>query len=162
MPLKIDRKGTDVSVTALVFTGDVEACLQRLRWKTGLSHWRLFRFSVYSGLIIYILTVAASNVKKRTKKDKKDTHFWHEFSWNEPKNPFSQLHGKWLTCVIGMLFDSNNTLTNNLFLTCVFHCRHRISCSTSFSWFCRHIGADFSGRFLTGYRCVKTHSRLLT
>ena len=44
---KIDRKGTIVSLTALVFTGDDEVCLQRFQWIPGLSHWRSFCFSVW-------------------------------------------------------------------------------------------------------------------
>ena len=47
MPFKIDRKGTVVSVTTLVFTGDLEVCLQRFQWISGLSPWRPFRFSVW-------------------------------------------------------------------------------------------------------------------
>ena len=47
MPFKIDRKGTIVSVTTLVFTGDLEVCLQRFQWISGLSPWRPFRFSVW-------------------------------------------------------------------------------------------------------------------
>ena len=39
------RNGKVVRVTVLVFTGDVEACLQRLQWISGLSPWRPFRFS---------------------------------------------------------------------------------------------------------------------
>ena len=38
--------GKGVSVTALVFTGDVEDKLQRLQWILGLSPWRPFCFSV--------------------------------------------------------------------------------------------------------------------
>ena len=33
------RNGKVVRLTALVFTGDVEACLQRLQWVSGLSTW---------------------------------------------------------------------------------------------------------------------------
>ena len=33
-------------MTALVVTGDFEACLQRLRWLSGRSSWRPFRFNV--------------------------------------------------------------------------------------------------------------------
>ena len=40
------RNGKVVKLTALIFTGDVEACLQRLQWKSRLSSWQLFRFSV--------------------------------------------------------------------------------------------------------------------
>ena len=39
------RNGKVVRVTALVFIGDVEACLQRLQWTPALSTWRHFRFS---------------------------------------------------------------------------------------------------------------------
>ena len=39
------RNGKVVRVTALIFTGDVEACLQRLQWISGLSSWRPFGFS---------------------------------------------------------------------------------------------------------------------
>ena len=42
-----------------------------------------------------------------------------------------------------------------LFSNCVFYCRHRIS--YSYNSFCRHIGADFNGWFLTGC-CVKTNN----
>ena len=41
------RNGKVVRVTALVFAGDVEACLQRLQWIPELSPWRPFRFSAY-------------------------------------------------------------------------------------------------------------------
>ena len=47
MPYKIDRKGTTVSVTTLVSTGDVEVCLQRFQWTAGLPHWRPFRFTLW-------------------------------------------------------------------------------------------------------------------
>ena len=47
MSFKIERKGTIVSVTTLVFTGDLEVCLQRLHWISGLSPWRPFLFSVW-------------------------------------------------------------------------------------------------------------------
>ena len=47
MPFKIDWKGTIVSVITLVFTGDVEVCLQHFQWIPGLSHWWPFRFSVW-------------------------------------------------------------------------------------------------------------------
>ena len=47
LPFKIDRKGTIVSATTLVFTGDLEVCLQRFQWISGLSPWRPFRFSVW-------------------------------------------------------------------------------------------------------------------
>ena len=47
MPFKIDRKGTIVSVTTLVFTGDLEVCLQPFQWISGLSPWRPFLFSVW-------------------------------------------------------------------------------------------------------------------
>ena len=42
---KSHRNGKVVRMTVLVFTGDVEACLQRLQWISGLSPWRPFRFS---------------------------------------------------------------------------------------------------------------------
>ena len=38
----------------------------------------------------------------------------------------------------------------------MFYCRRGISCS--YNSFCCHIDADFNGRFLTGYCCVKTNS----
>ena len=44
------RKVKVVRVTVLVFTGDVEACLQRLQWIPGLSSWRPFRFSGFPGM----------------------------------------------------------------------------------------------------------------
>ena len=47
MPFKIDRKGTIISVTTVVFTGDLEVCLQRFQWISGLSPWRPFRFSAW-------------------------------------------------------------------------------------------------------------------
>ena len=56
------------------------------------------------------------------------------------------------TSVIRMLFDGYNIKQIYLFPICVFHCRHGISYS------CRHIGADFNGRFLTGCCWVKTNS----
>ena len=42
----LHRNGKVVRVTALVFAGDVEACLQRLQWIPELSPWWPFRFSV--------------------------------------------------------------------------------------------------------------------
>ena len=39
------RNGKVVRLTVLVFIGDVEACLQRLQWISGVSSWRPFRFS---------------------------------------------------------------------------------------------------------------------
>ena len=57
MPFKLDRKEAIVSVTTLVFTGYVEVCLPRFQWIPGLSH-----HTVYGGLIIYILTLAALNI----------------------------------------------------------------------------------------------------
>ena len=49
----VHRNGKVVMVTVLVFTGDVEACLQRLLWKSGLSSWRPFRFSgIYTKLMV--------------------------------------------------------------------------------------------------------------
>ena len=44
----------------------------------------------------------------------------------------------------------------HLFAACVFYCRHGI-CHSYIS-FCRHIGADFNGRFLAGCCCIKTNS----
>ena len=44
--LYIYRNRKVVRVTALVFTGDVEACLQHLQWISGLSLWRYFHFSI--------------------------------------------------------------------------------------------------------------------
>ena len=42
----IHRSGKVIRVTALAFTGDVEAYLQRLQWIPGLSPWPPLRFSV--------------------------------------------------------------------------------------------------------------------
>ena len=47
IPFKIDRKGTIVSVTTQVFTGDLEVCLQHFQWISGLSPWTPLRFSVW-------------------------------------------------------------------------------------------------------------------
>ena len=58
--------------------------------------------SVYGGLIIYILILAALNVWK--------AHFlaWITFKWT--KTPIFTISRKMVnTCVIRMLFDSNNT-----------------------------------------------------
>ena len=59
---QIDRKGTVVRVTTLVFSEDVEACLQRSQWIPGLSQWRPFG-CMCEGLMIYIFTFVAVNVK---------------------------------------------------------------------------------------------------
>ena len=40
-------KGKIFRMTAVIFTGDVEACLQPLRWILRLSHWWPLRFCVY-------------------------------------------------------------------------------------------------------------------
>ena len=42
------RNGTVIRVTALVFTGDVEPCLQRLQWIPGLSVWQSYFIPVTS------------------------------------------------------------------------------------------------------------------
>ena len=52
------------------------------------------------------------------------------------------------THVVHMLFDSNN-IRIHLFATCIFNSRHGISYVQLHS-FCRHMGADFIGRFLAG------------
>ena len=44
-PVFQHRNGNFVRVTAVIFTGDVEAFLQRRQWISGLSTWRCFRFS---------------------------------------------------------------------------------------------------------------------
>ena len=105
--------------------------------------------SVYGGLIIYILTFAALNVCK--------THLltWILLKWT--KTPIFMISRKMVnTSVIRMLFDGYNITQIYLFPICVFYCRHGIS--YSYNSFCRHIGADFNGRFLTGCCCVKTNS----
>ena len=50
------RNGKVVKLTALIFTGDVEACLQRLQWISGLSSWQHFHFSVSLAEISYSST----------------------------------------------------------------------------------------------------------
>ena len=57
------------------------------------------------------------------------------------------------TCVICMLFDSNKIWHIHLFANIMFNCHQGIY--YSYILFCRHVGADFNGRFLDGYRCVK-------
>ena len=44
---KQKRKGRIARVTALVVTWDVEACFQRLQWRSGQSSWRPLGFCVY-------------------------------------------------------------------------------------------------------------------
>ena len=63
MPFKIDRNGAIASVTTLVFTGDVEVCLNVFSEYQG-CHTDGLSLSVNGGLIIYILTLAALNVWK--------------------------------------------------------------------------------------------------
>ena len=46
IPGCIHRNGKAVRVTALIVTGDAEACLQRLQWRSGQSSWRPFPVSV--------------------------------------------------------------------------------------------------------------------
>ena len=55
------RNGTVVVVTAIVFTGDVEACLQRLLWRPGQSFWQHLRFSI-SGMSHWSQTTSNSTV----------------------------------------------------------------------------------------------------
>ena len=43
----VHRNGKVVRLTALIFTGDDETCLQCLQWISRLSSWRHFRFSVF-------------------------------------------------------------------------------------------------------------------
>ena len=67
------------------------------------SHTDGLSFSVYGGLIIYILTLAALNVFKKTL-------FWTWVLFKWTKTPiFTIPREKVNTCVIRMLFDSNNT-----------------------------------------------------
>ena len=59
-------------------------------------------FSVYGDLIIYILTLAALNVLKTT------FLIWVLLKWTQP--PIFTISREMVnTCVIRMLFDSNNT-----------------------------------------------------
>ena len=52
------RNGKVVRVTALVFTGDAEACQQCLQWVSGLSSRCLFHFSVYNIMLDCIITAS--------------------------------------------------------------------------------------------------------
>ena len=69
--LLIHRNGKVVRVTALVFTGDVEACLQRLQWIPELSPWRPFRFSVrplgtnFSEILFEILILSFKKMRSK-------------------------------------------------------------------------------------------------
>ena len=87
--------------------------IHRRRWSFVFSvfseyqgcHTDGLSVSVYGVLIIYILTLAALNVWK--------THIltWVLSKWN--KTPIFTISRKMVnTCVIRMLFDSNNTWTN--------------------------------------------------
>ena len=69
--------------------------------------------SVYGGLIIYILTLAGLNVQK--------THFltWVWLKWTKA-SIFTITWKMVNTCVIRMLFDSYNTLTNKFISNLVF------------------------------------------
>ena len=42
----LHRNGKVVMVTALAVTGDVEACIRRLQWRSEQSSWRHIRFNV--------------------------------------------------------------------------------------------------------------------
>ena len=70
---------TAVRVTALVFTGNVEACLRRLQWIPGLSYWQPLRSSVgqYPG------TQSCSLVDVTLLRSVKSTgaRSSHEFQW---------------------------------------------------------------------------------
>ena len=46
-----NKNGNLIMMTALVFTGDVEACLQRLQWILGLSTRWPFHFNKSDGII---------------------------------------------------------------------------------------------------------------
>ena len=46
-PDHVNWNGKVIRMTALVFTGDVEACLQRLQWRPGQSSWWHFHSIIY-------------------------------------------------------------------------------------------------------------------
>ena len=136
MLFKIDRKGTIVNVMTLVFTWDVEVCLQRFQWKPRLSHWRPFCFSVWWFNNIH-LTLAALNIWQ--------THFDMSFiKVNQNPNVYD--------------FTGNGRYMCNSYVVFKPVCFIAATKLASYNSFCRHIGADFNGRFLTGCCCVKTDS----
>ena len=146
---KIDRTGTVVSVTTLVFTGDVEVCLQRFQWIPGLSHWRPFRFSVrwFNNL----------HFNSCSLKCPKNALFDMSFiKVNQNPNFYDFTGNGQYMCDSYVIWCATTHKRIDLFQTCVFYCRHGIS--YSYNSFCCHIDADFNGRFLTGCCCVKTNS----
>ena len=107
--------------------------------------------SVYGGLIIYILTLAALNVCK--------THFltWVLSKWTKTPNTCDFTENGQYICNSYVVWCMVTTYKQTyLFPNCVFCCRPGIS--YSYNSFCGHISADFNGRFLTGCCCVKTNS----
>ena len=111
-----NRKGRVVSVKTVVFSGNVQACLQRLQGIPGLSHWRPFCFSLwlYDNLLVrYIYMIILNSCSLKCLKK---VHFFTltcVFYWTQ--TPIFTITRKIdNTCVINMLFDSDNTLTNKV------------------------------------------------
>ena len=146
IPFKIDRKGMVVSVTTLLFTRDLEVCLQRFQLISWLSPWRPFRFSVWWFDNLHFNSCSL----KRLQNALFDMSF---IKVNQNPNTI-RFRGKW---PIHLLFVCCLMVTTRkqiyLFPNCVFYWHHGIS--YSYNSFCRHIGADFNGQFLTGCCCVK-------
>ena len=124
MPFKIDIMGMVVGVTTLAmlaFTGDVEACLQCRQRIPGITHWRSFRFSVW-----WFDDLHFNSCSLKCKKNPAlfEIHF---FKWIKFKTSIFMITGKIVdTCVIRLLFDSNNTFPNKFISNLCVYCRHGI------------------------------------
>ena len=152
-----NRKGRVVSVKTVVFSGNVQACLQRLQGIPGLSHWRPFCFSSWWYDNLYVRCIYMIILNSCSLTCLKKVHFFTltcVFYWTQ--TPIFTVTRKIdNTCVINMLFDSDNTLTNKVIsnlwvlLSSPNYLRLPLILLPYRCW--------FNGRFLTWCCCVKTN-----
>ena len=131
----------------------LQACLQRLQWKPGLSPWRTLSYSV--------LWFRDSYLNSCTLLNWQNNLFINCFIELKQKETSLPPHGGIVnTCVIRMFCDNNKTLTSTFISNlCVFNCSHGISCS--YTSFCYHFGgADSNGPMINQVHLFQGNSSL--